>query len=52
MIYRVEVWQFSSDEEPCEEEMINSHEFESQHEAMTWAWDRMEEGFQTRLYRF
>lgn len=49
--YRVEAWMIPGDEEPCEEEMISSAEFESLEDAQEWCFDRMEEGYQTRLYR-
>lgn len=53
MVFAVEAWSLptSDDEEPCEEEMIESREFESEGDAMRWAFARMEEGYSTRLWR-
>ena len=51
VVFGVEAWTVSGDEEPCEEEMVESAEFEKQADAMYWAWNRMEEGYAVRLWR-
>lgn len=47
----VEAWTIPGGEEPCEEEMVESQEFDLLSDATAWCLDRMEEGYQTRLYR-
>lgn len=49
--YAVEAWTIPGDEEPCEEEMIHSHEFDNLEDAKHHAWDRLEEGYAVRMYR-
>ena len=51
MKYYVEAWTFPSDEDSCETECDQTEEFTNILDAMRWCWDRMEEGFQTRLWR-
>ena len=53
MVFAVESWTVPTegDEEPCDTEMVVAREFASEGEAMRWAWERMEEGFFTRMFR-
>jgi hypothetical protein len=51
MVFAVEAWTIPDSEEPCEEDMEESEEFESDEAARLWVWDRLEEGFQVRMYR-
>jgi hypothetical protein len=53
MIYEVQIWTVAEDEgeEPCETEMVESQEFSDISAARVCAWDAMEEGFFTRLWR-
>lgn len=51
MVYAVEAWTIPEGEEPCEEWMIDSTEFEDKQEAMEWVWERLEEGYAIRMYR-
>lgn len=50
MSYCIEAWTFPSDEEPCEEEMIDHAEIQSEEAAMQLAWEWMKAGFQARLW--
>jgi hypothetical protein len=50
-MYRVEAWTFPSDEEGGDTRLVDDVAFEVITEAQQWAWDRMEEGFQTRVWR-
>jgi hypothetical protein len=50
MIYSVEAWSFPSEEEGGTTEMQMSIETEDEKAAEKWAWCRMLEGFQTRLW--
>ncbi len=53
MKFFIEVWTVPTpdDEEPCELDMIEGKEFTDSTEAMCYAWDRMEEGYFTKLWR-
>lgn len=53
MVYAVEVWTIYSpdDEEAQPTEIVDCQEFESLDEAKDWAWERMEEGYYTRMWR-
>lgn len=51
MIYDVQVWEYPTDEEGGEHEMVESEQFDEQAEARYWAWERLEEGFAVRMYR-
>lgn len=50
ILYCVEAWSFPSDEEGGEEEMVYSSEFETKELAKIWVWDRLNEGYQVRLW--
>lgn len=51
MTYRVEAWTFECEEDPGEPRLEISDTFEDIESAQRWTWERMEEGFQTRMYR-
>ena len=48
----MEAWSFPDEEEFFDEpEMISSAEFDFWDDAAKWAMERMDEGFQTRMYK-
>mgnify|MGYP001558688454 CR=1 FL=1 len=51
MKYRLEAWTFPTDEEGGDTDLHEAGTFELKESAQEWAWDRMEEGFQCRVYR-
>lgn len=51
MLFAVEAWTFPCEEDPREEQMEASAEFDNVEEASAWMWERAEEGFAVRLYR-
>lgn len=54
MIYCIEAWAFRSEEEPdYEEELVELKEFRvgEIEKAYEWIWNRLELGYQIRLYR-
>jgi hypothetical protein len=51
MIFGVEWWTFPCDEEGGEHEMEGNQDFTDMKEAMEFSWERMEEGFATRMWR-
>lgn len=53
MVFAVEAWAIHrpDDEEPADNDVQDSAEFSDAEQAKQWAWDRMEEGFDVRMYR-
>ncbi len=50
MTYAVESWTFPRDEDPEDEEMMDSAEFGKLENAQKWVWERLQEGYAVRLW--
>jgi hypothetical protein len=55
MVFAIEAWAFPSEEGEGNDVDFDSPtetaEFSSEKEARQWAWERMKEGYQTRLWK-